>query len=64
MANYAEEPVLKITLNLFKKDVDWFREKYPTGWSKRLREAVRHQINEEKKFQECICQECGTVHRR
>ncbi len=52
MANYAEEPLTKITINLFKKDVDWFRDKYAHGWMKELRRAVRIQIREQTKEQD------------
>lgn len=47
MSNYAEEPLTKVTINLFKKDVDWFREKYPRGWMGELRKAIRRQVMKE-----------------
>lgn len=35
-------PLVKVTLNLFAEDVEWFKATYGLGWSARLREAIHH----------------------
>jgi hypothetical protein len=37
------EPITKVTLNLYTRDVKWFKEKYPEGYTERIREIVREQ---------------------
>jgi hypothetical protein len=39
------EPLTKVTLNLFAKDVEWFRYRYPEGYSEYIRDALRQHIN-------------------
>jgi hypothetical protein len=42
------EPITKVTLNLYSRDVRWFKEKYPEGYTEKIREVVReHRIYEE-----------------
>lgn len=48
MANYAEEPLTKVTVNLFTKDVEYLRERAPERWSLLLRRIVRAYINNAK----------------
>lgn len=44
------EPITKVTLNLYTRDVEWFKERYPTGYTEQIREALRDHI----KFQEAM----------
>ena len=41
MSNYAEEPLTKVTLNLFTKDLERLRLHYGPGWTKEVRGWVR-----------------------
>lgn len=38
------EPITKVTLNLFSKDVQWFKRRYPIGYTEEIRDAVRAHI--------------------
>lgn len=38
------EPITKVTLNLYSKDVDWFKDRYPTGYTEAIREVIRQHI--------------------
>jgi hypothetical protein len=39
------EPLLKVTLNLYAKDVAWFKRQFPSGnYTEQIREAVRAHI--------------------
>lgn len=40
----VSEPVTKVTLNLFSTDVEWFKCRYPDGYTERIREAIREHI--------------------
>jgi hypothetical protein len=41
------EPITKITLNLYSRDVEWFKEHYPQ-YTEAIREVVRqHRIYKE-----------------
>ena len=39
------EPITKVTLNLYTTDVEWFRNRYPQGYTEEIREAVRKHID-------------------
>lgn len=42
------EPITKITLNLYTRDVEWFKARYPEGYTEAIREAVRqHRLYKE-----------------
>ena len=44
----VSEPITKITLNLYTRDVVWFKNKYPDGYTEMIREVVRqHRIYKE-----------------
>ena len=38
------EPITKVTLNLYSSDVRWFKERYPEGYTERIREILRQHI--------------------
>ena len=38
------EPITKVTLNLYAKDVEWFKDRYPTGYTEIIREVIRQHI--------------------
>ena len=40
----VSEPITKVTLNLFTKDVEWFKERYPQGYTEMIRDAIREHI--------------------
>lgn len=44
MPRIVLEPITKVTLNLYSRDVDWFRDKYPIGYTEQIREVVRQHI--------------------
>ena len=44
----VSEPITKITLNLYTRDVAWFKDRYPDGYTEAIREVVRqHRIYKE-----------------
>lgn len=38
------EPITKVTLNLYTRDVDWFKDRYPIGYTEKIREVLRQYI--------------------
>jgi uncharacterized protein (DUF4415 family) len=38
------EPLLKVTLNLYAKDVEWFKRRFKYGYQEQIREALRAHI--------------------
>jgi hypothetical protein len=39
--NEADEPLRKVTLNLYRADVEWLEKKFGFGWTEQVRLAVR-----------------------
>lgn len=44
MPRMATEPLLKVTLNLFEADVEWFKQRYGQGFSEQIRDAVHDHV--------------------
>ena len=44
MVNQAEEPLRKVTLNLFEKDVRWLQQVHPDRYTEVIRGMVRTSI--------------------
>ena len=40
----ATEPLIKVTLNLYAKDVKWFKRRYKVGYTEEIREVIRRHI--------------------
>ena len=40
----VSEPITKVTLNLYSRDVNWFKDRFPQGYTEEIREAVRNHI--------------------
>jgi hypothetical protein len=40
----VSEPITKVTLNLYSRDVDWFKDRFPQGYTEEIREALRNHI--------------------
>jgi hypothetical protein len=38
------EPITKVTLNLYSRDVGWFKLRFPQGYTEEIREAIRRHI--------------------
>ncbi len=37
----VSEPITKVTLNLFTSDVEWFKARFPDGYTEAIRQAIR-----------------------
>lgn len=37
----SDEPLTKVTVNIFTADLEWLRERYGWGWSEELRKVIR-----------------------
>lgn len=40
MVNQSDEPLTKVTVNLYLNDVAWYRDRYD-NWSDAIRQAIR-----------------------
>ena len=38
------EPITKVTLNLYSSDVEWFKARFPQGYTEMIREALREHV--------------------
>ena len=52
----VSEPIIKVTLNLYVRDVEWFKDRFPYGYTEKLREVVREYI----KYREAMEHDEGT----
>jgi len=51
MANFADAPLLKVTLNLYAKDVKWFKNRFGQGYTKDLRDTIHDIVKEAKRHE-------------
>lgn len=49
MPRTSDEPLRKVTLNLFEKDVVYLQNKYGWGYSDKIRAMVRNVVKAQKK---------------
>lgn len=40
----SDEPLRKVTLNLYDSDCRWFEREYGFGWSERLRQFIHAEV--------------------
>lgn len=50
IASLAEEPLQKVTLNLYRKDYLEFQAIYGDGWSVEIRRLVRRHLREKARY--------------
>jgi hypothetical protein len=41
----SDEPLRKVTLNLYEADCQWLEREYGRGWSERIRQAIHHEVH-------------------
>lgn len=39
----SDEPLRKVTLNLYEEDCQWMERQYGRGWTERLRQMLHHE---------------------
>lgn len=44
----SDEPLRKVTLNLYEADCVWFEHEYGHGWTERLRQHVHNEVQARK----------------
>ena len=49
MPRVVSEPITKVTLNLYSRDLAWLKKKFPDGYSEHIREIIRAYISGAKK---------------
>lgn len=45
MPRVADEALTKVTLNLYTKDVEWYKRWFSEGYTEAIRLAVRREVN-------------------
>lgn len=54
MSRLANEPLVKVTLNLFQSDVEWLKDQYDQGYTEQIRNLVRRYIRAREKTHQAI----------
>jgi hypothetical protein len=44
----ADEPLRKVTLNLYEADCQWMEREYGRGWTERLRQHLHSEVNQRR----------------
>lgn len=40
----SDDPLRKVTLNLYEADCQWFEKEYGHGWTERLRQHLHNEV--------------------
>ena len=40
----SDDPLRKVTLNLYEADCQWFEREYGRGWTERLRQHLHNEV--------------------
>lgn len=54
MPRVVSEPITKVTLNLYSRDLEYLKKRYPDGYSERIREILRQHIRAERAYKEVL----------
>jgi hypothetical protein len=46
----SDEPLRKVTLNLYEADCQWMEREYGRGWTERLRQHLHAEVLQRKAF--------------
>ncbi len=41
----ADDPLRKVTLNLYETDCTWLEQTYGHGWTERVRQHIRNEVH-------------------
>jgi hypothetical protein len=41
----SDDPLRKITLNLYEADCQWFEKEYGRGWTERIRQHIHAEVH-------------------
>jgi hypothetical protein len=44
----SDEPLRKVTLNLYETDCEWMEKNYGHGWTERLRQLLNFEVHKHK----------------
>lgn len=50
----SDEPLRKVTLNLYEADCIWLEKTYGHGWSERVRQHIHYEVESRSKPQRII----------
>lgn len=45
----SDDPLRKITLNLYEADCVWLEQTYGRGWTERIRQHIQHTVRERQR---------------
>lgn len=48
MPRPADEPLRRVTLNLFEADCQWLEKEYGPGWTTRIRQHIHQEVNQRR----------------
>ncbi len=50
MPNRSDDPLRKVTLNLYEADCLWLEQQYGRGWTERVRQHIHDEVESRKSF--------------
>lgn len=52
MVNQADRPLVKVTLNLFLDDYNYYRERYPQNFTTAIRNAINQSVQQRRHMED------------
>jgi hypothetical protein len=50
----SDEPLRKVTLNLYEADCQWLEKEYGRGWTERIRQHIHDQVYTRQQYKKAI----------
>ncbi len=50
MPNRSDDPLRKVTLNLYEADCAWMEQNYGRGWTERLRQHLHTEVTSRRQY--------------
>lgn len=48
MPNRSDDPLRKVTLNLYEEDCTWMEIEYGRGWTERVRQHIHNEVSQRR----------------
>jgi hypothetical protein len=48
----SDDPLRRVTLNLYEADCEWLEEHYGRGWTERVRQAIHMEVHKHTRIED------------
>lgn len=50
----SDDPLRKVTLNLYEADCQWLEREYGRGWTERIRQHIHNEVDSRRQYKHIV----------